>query len=258
MSGDGAASNSQSAQVAELYDDLKQRLEMFKMNVPRSAASVDFTAVHKQMFILQVGSQRCPSRPIACMNRVSVSQLGRSPSAPGGHRRRLLPQLLRPGAAGRQAGLQRPQRQRPPDHSDRTCRSSHQCSVLWSRPLVRLCLLQVRNLPPYSFLYCKQLQSLFRLCGQVKSISIDSTRYEGLHPLSVSSLSYLTLCMCVCCQGLCGVPGVFPRPGRADRGLPGPAAEEREAHGAVHLPHRADRVLRRLQRRLPPEIRPVQ
>ncbi|XP_069571059.1 ATP-dependent RNA helicase TDRD9 [Brachyistius frenatus] len=34
----------------------------------------------------------------------------------------------------------------------------------------------VRNLPPYSFLYYKQLQSLFRLCGQVKFISFENSR----------------------------------------------------------------------------------
>ncbi|XP_022606674.1 ATP-dependent RNA helicase TDRD9 [Seriola dumerili] len=34
----------------------------------------------------------------------------------------------------------------------------------------------MRNLPPYGFLYYKQLQSLFRLCGQVKSISFESSR----------------------------------------------------------------------------------
>ncbi|XP_034077841.1 ATP-dependent RNA helicase TDRD9 [Gymnodraco acuticeps] len=34
----------------------------------------------------------------------------------------------------------------------------------------------LRNLPSYSFLYYKQLQSLFRLCGQVKAISFDSSR----------------------------------------------------------------------------------
>ncbi|XP_061650873.1 ATP-dependent RNA helicase TDRD9 isoform X1 [Phyllopteryx taeniolatus] len=34
----------------------------------------------------------------------------------------------------------------------------------------------VRNLPPYSFLYYKQLQSLFRQCGQVKAISFESSR----------------------------------------------------------------------------------
>ncbi|XP_053535159.1 ATP-dependent RNA helicase TDRD9 isoform X1 [Ictalurus punctatus] len=34
----------------------------------------------------------------------------------------------------------------------------------------------VRNLPPFAFLYHKQLQSLFRHCGQVKSISFDNSR----------------------------------------------------------------------------------
>ncbi|XP_015229695.1 PREDICTED: putative ATP-dependent RNA helicase TDRD9 [Cyprinodon variegatus] len=34
----------------------------------------------------------------------------------------------------------------------------------------------VRNLPPYSFLYYKQLQSLFRLCGQVKTVTFDCSR----------------------------------------------------------------------------------
>uniref|UniRef100_A0A3P8UNC6 ATP-dependent RNA helicase TDRD9 n=1 Tax=Cynoglossus semilaevis TaxID=244447 RepID=A0A3P8UNC6_CYNSE len=34
----------------------------------------------------------------------------------------------------------------------------------------------LRSLPPYSFLYYKQLQSLFRLCGQVKNIYFDSSR----------------------------------------------------------------------------------
>ncbi|XP_074547476.1 ATP-dependent RNA helicase TDRD9 isoform X2 [Halichoeres trimaculatus] len=34
----------------------------------------------------------------------------------------------------------------------------------------------LRNLPPYSFLYYKQLQSLFRLCGQVKTISFECSR----------------------------------------------------------------------------------
>lgn len=40
-----------------------------------------------------------------------------------------------------------------------------------------ICYFQMRNLPPYSFLYYKQLQSLFRLCGQVKTISFESSRY---------------------------------------------------------------------------------
>uniref|UniRef100_A0A3Q3A8T5 ATP-dependent RNA helicase TDRD9 n=1 Tax=Kryptolebias marmoratus TaxID=37003 RepID=A0A3Q3A8T5_KRYMA len=37
----------------------------------------------------------------------------------------------------------------------------------------------VRNIPPYGFLYYKQLQSLFRLCGQVKTISFESSRYQA-------------------------------------------------------------------------------
>ncbi|XP_047466283.1 ATP-dependent RNA helicase TDRD9 isoform X2 [Mugil cephalus] len=46
----------------------------------------------------------------------------------------------------------------------------------------------VRNLPPYSFLYYKQLQSLFRLCGLVKTINFDSSRaYVEFYRTSKSS-----------------------------------------------------------------------
>ncbi|XP_014832185.1 PREDICTED: putative ATP-dependent RNA helicase TDRD9 [Poecilia mexicana] len=46
----------------------------------------------------------------------------------------------------------------------------------------------VRNLPPYSFLYYKQLQSLFRLCGQVKTVSFDCSRaYVEFHRTSNDS-----------------------------------------------------------------------
>ncbi|XP_066550485.1 ATP-dependent RNA helicase TDRD9 [Amia ocellicauda] len=34
----------------------------------------------------------------------------------------------------------------------------------------------LRNIPPYGFLYYKQLQSLFRQCGQVKAIAFDCSR----------------------------------------------------------------------------------
>ncbi|XP_053534906.1 ATP-dependent RNA helicase TDRD9-like [Ictalurus punctatus] len=40
----------------------------------------------------------------------------------------------------------------------------------------------VCNLPPFAFLYHKQLQSLFRHCGQVKSISFDSSRGLSVSP----------------------------------------------------------------------------
>ncbi|EMP32902.1 Putative ATP-dependent RNA helicase TDRD9 [Chelonia mydas] len=35
---------------------------------------------------------------------------------------------------------------------------------------------ELKNIPPYGFLYYKQLQSLFRQCGQVKSIAYDGTK----------------------------------------------------------------------------------
>ncbi|XP_053880951.1 ATP-dependent RNA helicase TDRD9 [Malaclemys terrapin pileata] len=37
-------------------------------------------------------------------------------------------------------------------------------------------IVMLKNIPPYGFLYYKQLQSLFRQCGQVKSIAYDGTR----------------------------------------------------------------------------------
>lgn len=36
--------------------------------------------------------------------------------------------------------------------------------------------LQLKHIPPYGFLYYKQLQSLFRQCGQVKSIVFDGSK----------------------------------------------------------------------------------
>uniref|UniRef100_A0A8C3SJ18 ATP-dependent RNA helicase TDRD9 n=1 Tax=Chelydra serpentina TaxID=8475 RepID=A0A8C3SJ18_CHESE len=37
-------------------------------------------------------------------------------------------------------------------------------------------IVMLKNIPPYGFLYYKQLQSLFRQCGQVKSIAYDGTK----------------------------------------------------------------------------------
>ncbi|KAL4656333.1 putative ATP-dependent RNA helicase TDRD9 [Arapaima gigas] len=45
--------------------------------------------------------------------------------------------------------------------------------LLWHDPKTTVL---VRNIPPYGFLYYKQLLSLFRQCGQVKAISFDSSR----------------------------------------------------------------------------------
>lgn len=51
----------------------------------------------------------------------------------------------------------------------------------------------MRNLPAYSFLYYKQLQSLFRLCGQVKTISFESSRYQRPLLANEKYLFYLIL-----------------------------------------------------------------
>ena len=37
-------------------------------------------------------------------------------------------------------------------------------------------VLQLKHIPPYGFLYHQQLQSLFRQCGQVKSIVFDGAK----------------------------------------------------------------------------------
>lgn len=41
---------------------------------------------------------------------------------------------------------------------------------------LRAVCLQLKHTPPYGFLYHKQLQSLFRQCGQVKSIVFDGAK----------------------------------------------------------------------------------
>ncbi|KAF0044375.1 hypothetical protein F2P81_003533 [Scophthalmus maximus] len=51
----------------------------------------------------------------------------------------------------------------------------------------------LRSLPPFSFLYYKQLQSLFRLCGQVKAISFESSRVDvDFQSQSVSPVGVLS------------------------------------------------------------------
>lgn len=42
-------------QVAELYEDLKKRVAQFNMPVPDDTQPSDYTHVHRQKFILQVG-----------------------------------------------------------------------------------------------------------------------------------------------------------------------------------------------------------
>uniref|UniRef100_A0A4W3JI68 RNA helicase n=1 Tax=Callorhinchus milii TaxID=7868 RepID=A0A4W3JI68_CALMI len=62
----------------------------------------------------------------------------------------------------------------------------------------------MRNIPPYGFLYYKQLQSLFRQCGQVKAISFDGSKCfvefvqnpikrTGIHPAVYMALKMAQL-----------------------------------------------------------------
>ncbi|XP_054653548.1 ATP-dependent RNA helicase TDRD9 [Dunckerocampus dactyliophorus] len=110
-------------EVADLYEDLKKRVQQFNMCVPDNTQPTDYTSIHAQKFILQV--------VIA-----------------GAY----YPHYFVQGEINEDL-------------------ASRELSGLNPRTTVML-----RNLPPYSFLYYKQLQSLFRQCGQVKAISFESSR----------------------------------------------------------------------------------
>uniref|UniRef100_A0A8K9V571 RNA helicase n=1 Tax=Oncorhynchus mykiss TaxID=8022 RepID=A0A8K9V571_ONCMY len=110
-------------EVAELYEDLKERTSQFNMHVIENPVPMDYASLHKQRFILQV--------VIAGAYYPNYFSQGEMDE-----------ELASKDLSG---------------HDPKT-------TVL------------VRNLPPYSFLYYKQLQSLFRQCGQVKSIAFDGAR----------------------------------------------------------------------------------
>uniref|UniRef100_A0A674EMP3 ATP-dependent RNA helicase TDRD9 n=1 Tax=Salmo trutta TaxID=8032 RepID=A0A674EMP3_SALTR len=110
-------------EVAELYEDLKERVSQFNMHVIENPAPMDYSSLHKQRFILQV--------VIAGAYYPNYFSQGEMDE-----------ELASKDLSG---------------HDPKK-------TVL------------VRNLPPYSFLYYKQLQSLFRQCGQVKSIAFDGSR----------------------------------------------------------------------------------
>uniref|UniRef100_A0A8D0CSS4 ATP-dependent RNA helicase TDRD9 n=1 Tax=Sander lucioperca TaxID=283035 RepID=A0A8D0CSS4_SANLU len=108
-------------EVAELYEDLKNRVSQFNMRVPESAQPSDYTSAHRQKFILQVVIAGAHYPNYFVQGEIDEDLASRDLSG----------------------------------FNPRTT---------------------VRNLPPYPFLYYKQLQSLFRLCGQVKAISFESSR----------------------------------------------------------------------------------
>ncbi|KAM9354857.1 ATP-dependent RNA helicase TDRD9 [Pholidichthys leucotaenia] len=119
-------------EVAELYNDLKNRVAQFNMHISEETELSDYTSIHMQKFILQVviAGAFYPNYFVQAK----------------------MDEYL----------------------------ASRELSGFNPRTTV-----MVWNLPPYSFLYYKQLQSLFRLCGQVKSISFESSRaYVELHSTS--------------------------------------------------------------------------
>ncbi|NWJ04029.1 TDRD9 helicase, partial [Crypturellus undulatus] len=110
-------------EVAELFEELKQRVSVFNMHINTQPSPVDQEYVYKQRFILQVviAGAFYPNYFSfgICDQEIAVKELdGKDPKT----------------------------------------------------------TIMLRNIPPYGFLYHQQLQSLFRQCGQVKSIAYDGPR----------------------------------------------------------------------------------
>ncbi|XP_019375443.1 PREDICTED: putative ATP-dependent RNA helicase TDRD9 [Gavialis gangeticus] len=110
-------------EVAELFEELKNRIKSFNMHVNTQPPAMDQEYEFKQRFILQIviaGAFYPNYFSLGqCDEEIAVKNLtGRDPKT----------------------------------------------------------TVMVKNIPPYGFLYHKQLQSLFRQCGQVKSIAYDEAK----------------------------------------------------------------------------------
>ncbi|KAJ0062697.1 hypothetical protein NL108_004311, partial [Boleophthalmus pectinirostris] len=137
-------------EVAELFEDLKQRVSQFNMHIPESSQSLDYTSTHQQRFILQVVIAGAYYPNYFVQGEIDEDLASRELSG-----------------------------------------FSPKTTVM------------IRNLPPYSFLYYKQLQSLFRLCGLVKAISFDNSRaYVEFtrHPQDSGVLPDVSLALLLCQQ----------------------------------------------------------
>ncbi|NXS99241.1 TDRD9 helicase, partial [Jacana jacana] len=110
-------------EVAELFQNLKQRVRAFNMRVNSQPSAMDEESVCKQRFILQV--------VIAGAFYPNYFTFGKC------HEQNAVREL-----AGRDPKT----------------------------------TVMLKNIPPYGYLYHKQLQSLFRQCGQVKSIAYDGSK----------------------------------------------------------------------------------
>uniref|UniRef100_A0A8C8GY56 ATP-dependent RNA helicase TDRD9 n=1 Tax=Oncorhynchus tshawytscha TaxID=74940 RepID=A0A8C8GY56_ONCTS len=126
-------------EVAELYEDLKERTSQFNMHVIENPVPMDYASLHKQRFILQV--------VIAGAYYPNYFSQGEMDE-----------ELASKDLSG---------------HDPKT-------TVL------------VRNLPPYSFLYYKQLQSLFRQCAyRIGHVEFYRTTARGSGVLPEVSLALL-------------------------------------------------------------------
>uniref|UniRef100_A0A4W3IWU1 ATP-dependent RNA helicase TDRD9 n=1 Tax=Callorhinchus milii TaxID=7868 RepID=A0A4W3IWU1_CALMI len=138
-------------EVAQLYEELKDRIQKFDMFVDHHSRCMDEEYVHKQRFILQVvlAGAFYPNYFTFCplSEETAVKEL-----------------------SGKYANA----------------------------------TVVMRNIPPYGFLYYKQLQSLFRQCGQVKAISFDGSKCfvefvqnpikrTGIHPAVYMALKMAQL-----------------------------------------------------------------
>ncbi|NXJ92746.1 TDRD9 helicase, partial [Corythaixoides concolor] len=110
-------------EVAELFHDLKMRVEAFNMRINPEPSAMDQECVYKHLFILQV--------VIAGAFYPNYFTFGKCIE----------------GIAERDLAGKDPKT-----------------------------TVMLRNIPPYGYLYHKQLQSLFRQCGQVKSIAYDGSK----------------------------------------------------------------------------------
>ncbi|XP_032882942.1 ATP-dependent RNA helicase TDRD9 [Amblyraja radiata] len=110
-------------EVAQLYEELKERVQRFNMYVDQTHLCTNEEDVHKQRFILQMVLAGA-----------------------------FYPNYFTFGPITEEVAVK--------DLAGKDSKST----------------VVVRNVPPYGFLYYKQIQSLFRQCGQVKSISFDGLK----------------------------------------------------------------------------------
>ncbi|KAB0398865.1 hypothetical protein E2I00_006060 [Balaenoptera physalus] len=124
-------------EVAELYEELKTRISQFNMHVDSRRPVMDQEYTYKQRFILQV--------VLAGAFYPNYFTFGQPDE-----------EMAVRELAGK-------------DPKTTIVVGGEMGSLLWGGG-------RLKHVPPYGFLYYKQLQSLFRQCGQVRSIVFDGAK----------------------------------------------------------------------------------